>query len=613
MKKTVTGLTGFTVTLAASTLSIMPLESFFIAAHADNLQRHIDMPLPFLTEDVEDISISLADLFTLGEYYLSIDGRGSLKSAENQTDLNPRYSFYAQSLQDIELIRGQRLLFAARLEAELGQQKEVMEAEFENSYETSDKLHEIDLLNLKEDHEAEVRDLQEERDAAISELQEVAAQKGALENDVRTLTAFNANLEKVLTERCEEAESFRCQVKAFREQNRLLSENEEHWGLTQGCNACCQEKEKLVAHFKHVTAEKNALQIQNADLTRCTNDLCAAYDVLQKERELGKRQLEAIVEEKANDYAWHMEENRNPMVLKSEDPEQAEAKATAMARELYRRETVKVLSLRNKLDEVRLTTDAELRRKAQVVDEVSEELRVTVAVLDASLDENQQLGKMFCSLLTAMKGDGNFSETQKGLAGDLQTAFEERALFALAFSKAEIEIARSERHRRLQVRDLRDRLEEKDKDVERATERLHQADDKVSAQEYLLAIKDDEIHNTVPELKERIQELENIMEGQAMFNSQYQAQVIRDLQNRLARQERIAKWYEHEFTKSIFQVEGLKFDWGLYVGGTERDQQLARNFRDERDVLKVECLAMRERFADDLLREPLNYILCQKP
>jgi hypothetical protein len=33
--------------------------------------------------------------------------------------------------------------------------------------------------------------------------------------------------------------------------------------------------------------------------------------------------------------------------------------------------------------------------------------------------------------------------------------------------------------------------------------------------------------------------------------------------------------------------------------------QLERGFRDQRDTLEIECLAMRERFANELLIQPL--------
>jgi hypothetical protein len=65
------------------------------------------------------------------------------------------------------------------------------------------------------------------------------------------------------------------------------------------------------------------------------------------------------------------------------------------------------------------------------------------------------------------------------------------------------------------------------------------------------------------------------------------------------------KWYRHEFTKTLFWIQGLKSEWEFYVGSIKRDQQLARGFRSERDVLKVECLAMGVRFADEPLHEPL--------
>jgi hypothetical protein len=141
------------------------------------------------------------------------------------------------------------------------------------------------------------------------------------------------------------------------------------------------------------------------------------------------------------------------------------------------------------------------------------------------------------------------------------------------------------------VCDLRDKLEEKDEELGKVKDQLQEAKDKVFAHDNLVAIKDDEINNKVSGLKDSIWELELIVGGQAMSGGHYQSQVITDPKSRIGRQERIAKWYEQEFTKVCFQMECLKCESGFYVGGTEHDLQLVRNFRDKRHVLKVACLA----------------------
>jgi hypothetical protein len=192
---------------------------------------------------------------------------------------------------------------------------------------------------------------------------------------VRILDALNLGLEKVFKERCEEAESFRCQAKEFwQENNELLSENSACRAATQDQNAHSQDQAQLLAELSYVRAERDALRMQNADLARRNDDATNAYEVVQKEKESIRLQLEAIVEEKAKDYSWHIQGNKCHLTLKSENPEQAEAKATAMARELYSRETEKVLSLRKELTDLCLTTDAQLRRQVQVIDDLSEDV-----------------------------------------------------------------------------------------------------------------------------------------------------------------------------------------------------------------------------------------------
>jgi hypothetical protein len=141
----------------------MANRTFITTADVGRRRQQDVILFPFLTEDIEDISDCLAVLFAnVDEEQSNTEGRCLLFPAINSLDTDSGHSFSAQSLQEIELVRGQRLLFAARLETELSMQREAMEAEFDKCYDASDKLHEIDLLNLKDDHEAEVRDLQEE-------------------------------------------------------------------------------------------------------------------------------------------------------------------------------------------------------------------------------------------------------------------------------------------------------------------------------------------------------------------------------------------------------------------------------------------------------------------
>jgi hypothetical protein len=581
--------------------------SFFTAADAQRQRQEEASLLPRLTENVEDMSDCFSILFmTADECHPGSEASDLSCPPNNRPDTNSGHSYSAQSVHKIEAIRAQRLLFAARLEAELSIQHEVMEAEFEKCYETADNLHAIDLLNLKEDHEAEVLDLQEERDAALSELQTVATKNEGLENDVRVLDALNFSLEKVVKEKTEEAESFRCQAKEFwQENNELLSENSKYHRAIQARNSHGQDEAQLLADLKYVMAERDALQIENADLARRNDDVYAAYEAVYRENELARRQWDSLIQEKAKDYSWHIKENNSHLALKSDDPKLAEAHATAMAQELYRRETVKVLSLRNELTDVCLTTDAQLRRQEQVINDLSEEVHVLAVALDTSLHENAGLAKNYQELLTAITSNRDASELARGLAGDLKRAFEERALFGLAFLKAEIQVVKSEQQRRAQVCDLRDLLEERNDDLTKLKEQLHEAEEKLSSHEFLLGVKDDEINNTVPVLKDRILEVEQIMKLQAISPDEYQTQVVTDLRCRLERQTQITKWYEHELMRTVNQMEGLKAEWDFYSGGTEHDLQFARNFRDERDVLKVECLALKERFADELLVEPL--------
>jgi hypothetical protein len=178
-------------------------------------------------------------------------------------------------------------------------------------------------------------------------------------------------------------------------------------------------------------------------------------------------------------------------------------------------------------------------------------------------------------------------------------------LFGLAFLEAELEIARGERYRRAQVCDLRDSIQEKDDELAGLNEQLRQEQLLNEAKDLDISLRDVEIEQTVPTLKTRILELEQIMELQAVSPSQYRSTVITDLRSRLNEQTRRNECYEHFLDRKIDEVQHLRTEWSFWLSTTIDDLQLARGFRDQRDTLEIECLAMRERFASELLIQPL--------
>jgi hypothetical protein len=140
--------------------------------------------------------------------------------------------------------------------------------------------------------------------------------------------------------------------------------------------------------------------------------------------------------------------------LKPEDLEQAESNATAMARELYRREAEKVMSLRRRLAQVCAEDNQKLRQQDEVITQLSDEVRCGAEALYAVRQEKEVLATQYQDLLAVVSDGAQRSELTPGLARDLQTAFEERMLFGLAFFEAESEIARGERHQCAQICDL---------------------------------------------------------------------------------------------------------------------------------------------------------------
>jgi hypothetical protein len=504
--------------------------SFFQTADAKDQSHHDGLLRVSLTDNAEDISDFFDIAFrTVNESQASTKDDELICQADNHHKAQPTYSLSAQSFKGVEMVRRQRVLFAARLESELEMQKEAMEAAFEKCYDTSDRLHEIDLLSLRESHEAEVKYLQDERDVALSQVQSLTA-----------------------------------------------------------------EKERLLTQLRLVGTERDALCIQNAELFKRCDDIYAACKVVQKEKDLAKRRFDATFEEKSNDYSWHTQAHRCALGLKPEDYEQAESHAAAMARELYRHETEKVASLRRRLAEVFPQDDQKLRQQDEVIAQLSDEVRCGAEALYAVQHENEALAARYQNLLAVVSDDSKRSELTRGLARDLQTSFEERILFGLAFFEAEPEIARGERYRHAQTYDVRDSIQEKDDELAELNEQLRQEQLLNEAKDLDISLRDVEIEQTVPALKTRILEFERITELQAVSPSQYRSAVITDLQSRLDVQTRRNGCYEH-----------LQTEWRFWLGTTIDDLQLARGFRDQRDTLEIECLVMRERFANELLIQPI--------
>ena len=592
--------------------------SFFVSADAKSQHLHDSMSGTSLTNDAEDIGDFLALAFgSIRESDVFEANNGFIGAVADPDEAEPGQSHPTQRCEAIERVCRQRVIFEGHLKTELKLQKESLEAAFDKCYDTSDRLHEIDLLNLNDDHTAELRDVQEERDAALAEVKALTTNNRKLNLDVQRLDAHVLGLERLVEERTEERESFRCQAKFFwEESNELLSElGPLRLEAVQKRTAVRQERAQLaeltarndqtMSQLTFAEAERDAFRIQNTDLAKQCQDVCTAYEDERKEKECIRRQLTAIVDEKGKDFSWHMRENNCHLALKSEDPERAESNATAMAQELHKREAEKVLSLRARIAELDSTTEAGFKKQEQIIERLSEEASVNAMALEVSLNEQKELAKMYQELLMALGSDRDVSELARGLAHDLQKAFEERALFGLALIKAEQELVKSDHLRKAQVCDLKDIVQDKEDEALILKEQVREAESKAFAQDFVLEARDDEIQKTVPELKDRIAELELIMEERAMSASQYQTRVITDLKDRMEKHAQIAAFYEHHFVKTLFEMDNLKTEWSFYLGGTVNDVQLARSFRDQRDVLNIECLAMRERFADELLVQPL--------
>ena len=283
----------------------------------------------------------------------------------------------------------------------------------------------------------------------------------------------------------------------------------------------------------------------------------------------------------------------------------SEVAALNVAQKLHKREIEKVSILQEELVAVQKTAEIPRQEQAQRIEQLSNENELLTNACNIAHEEKQLVSSEFSRLLSDLSGNIASSEVSRGLARDLQASFEARMALELALSDRSLQVARVERHRKRQINDLRAAVQERDSELAELRLQVEESEHQKLSLEEEAEFRRIQINETCPALEARIEELE--MEHKAVSNaSSGQSTVIIDLSFRLKKQIEANEWYINLLGQKYCELQGVKLNCGLFAQSTRDDLIAAHGFRDERDIYLVEVLALRERFADQLLVEPLT-------
>ena len=227
--------------------------------------------------------------------------------------------------------------------------------------------------------------------------------------------------------------------------------------------------------------------------------------------------------------------------------------------------------------------------------------------MHAARQEKATLSLQYDGLLDALTNHVALPELVSGLACDLQATTKEAIALELAVAEAEILVNKHEQYRRAQVCDLRDEIEDHKDDNATLRQQLDQAGYRIASLEFDVYLREKEKQQNeqmVPQLEARIKELEDMkVEGASIEGPQ--GHVVRDLKRRLNSQIERCEFSEQYVEELFHELQDVKHNWEMFGTSTVKDFKSARTWRDERDALRIEIAVMKERFAHELLVDPL--------
>ena len=586
-------------------------------------------------------SICISNLFVAPVFSGTAEARASLREADEAAvkaeTVAGDFVCLAQPQAEIDTIRRRRSGFSKFLEAaltaqkgeldakfmaELAEQKRNLEAAEEERYDSTAKLYEIDILNLQDDHEAEVKDLKEV-------VKDLRARLGTREK------AFRSSKREVtsLTEKCTASErqlqdkSSQCDqvLQAFHERESTLQRQTED--IRDLRRELARTRDQYERSMRAAQEEDHAVRRAHRDLADRYQGLLTGFNQLNGNRQATEAQLQQVfvalgeqardfdslkarydfvVAEKSRDMNMHMAHNQNPSAMKPLHREDELAEATKPLRqELNEKDEVNA-ELHRQLEATQATNKARVKKLKRVIARQSQEIVIDEMALSIAQVQRDHWHELYVELAEAGTSKLAFSSHARNLAEchlRLQEArfeLESQVLEAkLRGDRALLDVAIRKQHEAV-------KLEKRDATIAHLTRSVEIMKVKFEHENGMALMYKDVIDKEIPYLRQRNDEVERMLDDQVTNNvGANHGAVFHDQQRRLKQLEAAEKWWEQQVNHQIQEYESLKSDYGFFWTTTSYDLTSARSWRNERDQLEVENVTLRERFAHELLLEPL--------
>jgi hypothetical protein len=549
----------------------------------------------------------------------------------------------AQRQSEIYMIRRNRLRFSEYLVAALAKERDSLQVRFEESYDSTARLHEIEMLNLKDDHDAEVQDLKQttkdlrrrlaaqeksvrtlRRDkksqsdhcrATETKLQERSGQGGALRAQLegrsmqrdQLLQSFQER-EAVMQRQTEDLHDLREELGRTRRANETLSQasrNENanlrrsHAGLIDRYNILLTGFNEMNAHRQETEAQLEATQTQ-----------LEAKQVALREQRQELTNLRAlhnhVVAEKVQDFSWHANNSMNALAMKPMNTEEEISEAAKQLRESFEEQIELSADLRRQLESAQASRKAKVKKLKRVVANQNQEKVVLEMALDMVKDQRDRRAVQYDEAAQAVASKLSFSSFARGLAERLILLQETRFALEAQLLDAKVRGDRAVLDGAIRKRHEVIKLEKRDAQITTLRQELGDLKEKLDNESDLTLLYKDVIDKEMPELRKRNSEVEGMLEDQVQNHVNANHQVaFDDLRRRNREFESMQQYWEHEMAAQLSKYQSLEATWGFFGCCVHSDLTNARSWRNDRDRLEVENVAFRERFADELRNEPL--------
>lgn len=580
----------------------------------------------------ESDSSSLSRLFAQPELPEVVE-RSSCLAELNETGVSTTgvdgFVCLAQSSSEIEAVRRHRSRFAKSLEVALAEQKAEFESCFEERYESSAQLHGIEMLNLQDDHEAVFKELKHTTKDLRARLVDRTKALRTSRAESRSLRKQCSTIEELLQERSTQRDQL---LQAVQGRETLLQEkNEEVHGLRDELARTRQAHQLFL----------NASLVEDAELERSRTDLEDRYrgllpglNLLNVERQNSEAQLEAtrrqletaraalqaqqeacekirarhdhVVAEKVRDVSWHVAHNSNPLAMKPMNTEYEIREATKQLRERLEEEIATSADLGRQREAAQAANKAKFKNFKRVMANQSQEKVILEMALAIAQGQRDHWAEQYDEIADAVASKITFSSFTRGLAERHLALQETRFALEAELLEAKLRGDRAVLDREIRKRHEVIKLGKRDAEIATLKHELQTMKQNFDNENGLVRLYKEIIDKEMPELQSRNSEVERMLEEQLRNNigANHQS-ALDDLVDRLHKLEKTNRYWEREVDGYLQEFGYLQTHWNMFTCSVFFDLTNARTWRNDRDRLELENVALGERFADELMNEPL--------